>query len=296
MGDVCIKSVIRDAGLEVSVAISTELARGAQQAHQLQGTPLIALGRLLTSTVLVALNSKKKGTTSLQLVSRGRIRQVFADVTSEGDVRGFVRTSSALPLGPMASGPRRSIGFALLPGKLSAIRSIADGSFTQSAVDLVHGEIDLDIGYFLEQSDQIPTAMSADVLVPEQSAIEVAGGFFAQALPGGDLDRLHRIREAISGRRTADLLLEHPDHAEDLLRSVAPDAVIVEHPAHFRWKCRCSYARVLDAVRMLGPKDLAEMVDEAEDVQVGCDLCSAKYTIPKRDLEQVFFSTIKAQG
>jgi molecular chaperone Hsp33 len=295
--DACVKGHVRTAGLEIAVATTTHLARDAQKAHKLAATSTIALGRLLTAATLIAQTSKRKGSTSLQIVSRARMKQVFADVTHDGHARGMVKNANlSFPFTPEEAAGRRPIGAALMPGKLSVVRSGEDGAFTQSTTDLVSGEVDVDVEYFLEKSDQIPTALAADVLIGERSIIALAGGALIQGLPGADLLRLDEIKTRLRGEGFADLLRTMDADPERMLKEIAPDAKIIEPPAPLAWKCRCSRARVLDALRMLNPQELAEMVDKGEDIDVGCDLCGAQYSIPHADVEQVFFSTIKAQS
>ena len=47
---------------------------------------------------------------------------------------------------------------------------------------------------------------------------------------------------------------------------------------------------------MLGPKDLAEMVDAREASAVHCEFCGVKYTVSPEDVERVFLNTITAQS
>lgn len=298
MGDLCIKATLQAGRLEVAVATTSELCRAAQAAHGLAATSAIALGRLLTAAELVALTAKRRGTTSLQVLSRSRVKQIFADVTHEGHGRGFVRNPDlAFPLlaGEQANG-RRMIGLAVMPGKLSVVRSNGDGQYTQSTTELVSGEVDADVEHFLEKSDQIPTALTADVLIGAGERVETAGGVLIQGLPGADLVRLEQLRQILSGAGFADRLRANAADPLMLLRAIAPDARVVEEPAGIQWKCRCSRARVLEALKMLSPQELAEMVDEGEEVSVGCDLCGATYMVAASDIEQVFLSGIKAQG
>ena len=92
--DICLRAAVRRAGLEIAVATSTRLCREAQNAHGLQTTSAIALGRLLTASLLVALTSKRRGVTSFQIVTRSNLRQIYADATHEGHVRGFAKNPS----------------------------------------------------------------------------------------------------------------------------------------------------------------------------------------------------------
>ncbi len=297
MADSAFTAAIRSAGLEVAVVTSLDVCKEAQKAHHLDLTPAIALGRLLTATALVALSSKRTGSTSLQVISNGRLRQIYADATHTGDLRGFTKniqlnlpvTSSEELLG------RRELKIALLPGKLHVVRAEGDGAFGQGTVDLISGEIDLDVEHFLHQSDQVPTALACDVLASPDDQILGAGGILVQALPGGDLERLAEIREAVHSRALVDVLRNGGDGTA-ILAALAPGAVLVEAPRSIQWKCRCTREKVLGALALLHPSELASMVDREESAKVGCDLCGTQYVVEPAEIVQVFFGTIKAQG
>lgn len=231
------------------------------------------------------------------MISDGRLRQVYADTTHTGNLRGFTKnislnlpvTSSEEILG------RRELKVALLPGKLSVVRAKGDGEFAQGTVSLISGEIDLDVEYFLEQSDQVPTALGCEVLVSPDDQIHNAGGIIVQALPGGDLDVLANIRRHIHSRELVDVLRGGGD-ALAILAALAPGAELVEAPRSIQWKCRCTREKVLGALALLHPSELASMVDQGESAKVGCDLCGTQYVVEPAEILQVFFGTIKAQG
>ena len=138
MGDVCLKASAVDAHLEVTVAITTEVCRAAQAAHGLQTTATIGLGRLLTATGLVSVTSKRPGTTSFQVMSRSRAKQLYADATDEGHVRGFSKAPALEhPIVPQkARSGRLSIAAVVLPGQVSVVRSNERGEYGQSATPL----------------------------------------------------------------------------------------------------------------------------------------------------------------
>jgi molecular chaperone Hsp33 len=298
VADVCLKAAIRTARLEIAVATTSALCQNAQSAHKLAATSAIALGRLLTAATLIALTSKRKGGTSLQILTKSRLRELFADVTHEGDARGFVKNADlSFPLmsGEVQSG-RRTISLGLLPGKLSVVRASDNHQFRQSTTDLVSGEIDVDVEHFVEQSDQIPTALACDILIGNADRVSLAGGVLVQGLPGADLDRLHSIRDALRNEGLADKLHAAAGDAHTLLASIARDAIVVEAPSPIAWKCRCSKTRVTEAIKMLSATEIAEMVSTREDVKVGCDLCATTYVISAAEIEGIFTSSIKAQG
>jgi molecular chaperone Hsp33 len=259
----------------------------------------VALGRLLTAVGLAALTAKRPGSVSFQVMSRGRIRQVYADGTDQGHVRGMVRAPAALglPRSPgQGAGARVSLGHLLSPGQLSVIRLDASGRHAQSAVPLATGELDEDVEAFLERSDQVPTALRAEVLLDGEGGVVAAGGALAQLLPDGDPAALEALRARLAGDGLSRLVAAHADDPRALLHAVEPGAELVEAPAPLAWRCRCSRERAAASLRLFPAADLAEMIEAGTPFTVDCDLCGERYPFGVDELSRAFAELAKAEG
>lgn len=297
MGDVCLRATHTKARLEIAVALTTGLVQEAQRIHGLAATSAVALGRLLTGTALLALTHKREGTTSIQILSRGRIGNLYADCNHKGHVRGMTKRPHLAfpPAAEERRNGRRALHRAVFPGQISVIRRLPDGEYGQSSTPLVSGEIDEDIESFMINSDQIPSLVVTDVLLDEKSRVTSAAGVLVQAMPDGDPETLLRIRGRLVLGALARTLPDLGD-ASALLAHVSADAVEVEEPAPIAYRCHCSRERVLGSLRMFPVTDLAEMVDEGKTVDVNCDLCGKKYPVSPADLQRAFEDLVKAQG
>ncbi len=291
-------AIIRAAQLNLGVATTTRTCRNAQRAHSLAATSTIALGRLLTAAALTALVRDRSVTLSLQVLCKGRLNQVYADITPEGDARGYIKNATlSLPLFPEESvGGRRSIAPAVGGGVLSVIREPRYQEFTQSSTPLVSGEIDLDVAHFLHASDQVPTALACDVLLDESDAVASAGGIIVQAMPGADLDRLAELHRGLSDGGFATKLATHDGNPLALLTELAPDAQPLEQVVPLRWKCRCSKDRVVSALHLLDALQLAEMVEQRETARVTCDFCGTVYAVPPEQIAEIFSATSRGKN
>lgn len=262
--------------------------------HRLADTSCIALGRLLTASVLTGFINNRAGSLSLQILSTGRVKQIFADVTETGEVRGYVRPADfALPRYPddQLEG-RRCVGAALGKGVLSVIQTAGVEEHRQSATNLVSGEIDVDVEHFLAASDQIAAAIRCDVLLADDGTVRNAGGMLVQALPGADLSRLDSIRDDLLNGGFAKQIAEFGADSTELLRALLPDAALTESTIPLKWKCRCTNERVLNALRTFDPVELAEMVDAGEPVSVNCDFCGQEFRVQPEQLNDLFISVV----
>jgi molecular chaperone Hsp33 len=297
VGDVCLRATHKKARLEIAVALTTGVVSEAKRIHGLAPTSLVALGRLLTGTALLAVTAKKPGSTSVQIVSRGRIGNLYADCTHDGAARGMTKTPHlAFPVTEEErKAGRRSLAAAIHPGQISVIRRLATGEYGQSATPLMSGEVDEDLECFLASSDQIPTILVSDVVFDTGSEVRKAGGAFVHALPDADRIAFAELSERLRGGGLVQKLASIQS-AEELLGWISKDAEQVEAPVPVRYQCRCSRDRVLASLQMFGVTDLAEMASENKNVEVGCDLCGKKYEVTPEDLMEAFKELIKAQG
>jgi molecular chaperone Hsp33 len=289
---------MRDVGLTVGVAVTTRACREAQRLQALGPTSVVALGRLLTTTALTGFVPDRPGGVSLQMISNGRLRQIFADVTDTGALRGYIKPPDLAmpPLTDKQRLGRRTLAHAFGEGVLSVIRVGDDEPFVQSSTDLVSGEIDTDVQHFLRVSDQIDSAVAADVLLADDDTVRLAGGFVAQAMPGSASTSIASIAEALAGDAFAERLAAAGDDPQTLFASVFPNAVLTDPPVPIGWRCRCSYDRVLASLTMLGPSELADMVSREETAVVTCDFCLKQYRVSPEDVRAVYDDTIKGQG
>lgn len=294
--EVCIRAST-PSRLDVAVAVTTSATRTARDVHGLQPTSAIALGRLLTGAGLMAATAKVEGKTSLQILSRGRTGQLLVDATDGGALRGLIKHPDiSFPRTPgERAGGRQSVGAAVLPGEVSAVRRRVTGEYGQSMTPLQTGEIDDDLQSFLERSDQVPTVLVAETLVDESGQISRSAGILVQALPDGDRERLAAIGRELAGGRFAELL-RGAGSTEDLLRAAVPEAARVDVDLPIHWFCPCSRDRAENAVRLMGQPELAHMVVEGQPVVIDCDFCRSTYEFSVDEMGQMLAEMTTARA
>ncbi|MCK5689307.1 Hsp33 family molecular chaperone HslO, partial [Myxococcota bacterium] len=243
------RAILPESGLVVAWAQTTTVCDTARESHHLTPSATVALGRLMTSVALAGLLQKRDENTSIQISGNGRLGQVFADITKDGDLRGYIRNPHiGLPLDTM-DGQRHSLCSAVGDGSLSVIRvrpKSAQG-FVQSSTPLLDGDIDTDVEHFLLTSEQIETALSCDVVFNENGDILSAGGIIVQALPGGDLKRLKEIKKEMRAGRITEILKDSSTDIKSQILALLPDAEMDENIPSLRWYCRCSRERALES-------------------------------------------------
>jgi len=287
-----------DAGqrLAAAVAFTTGVCRQAAHLHNFAPTSCIAMGRVLTAAPLAALLQKRTAI-SLQVLADRHLRQIFADVTPAGHLRGYLSNPTLAMSRPGGGGRegRRSIAPAVGGGSLSVIRYGEGLEFTQSTTELVSGELDLDVEFFLYASDQIPTVLACDVLLDDDEQITHAGGMIIQAMPDAPADAVTAVRDRVHAEFAA-LLAAHLGDPATLIHAILPHVKAADPPLPLRWQCRCSRQRAISGLKMLPADELAQLVDAREVTLVSCDFCHTTYEITAAEAEQAFLDTITARG
>ena len=56
---------------------------------------------------------------------------------------------------------------------------------------------------------------------------------------------------------------------------------------HMDYVCDCTRERVERAIISLGKEEIQSMIDEEEQIEVGCQFCEKKYTFTRKDLKEL---------
>lgn len=300
MTDIFKTATLPDEGLSIGIALTTATCREATRLHELKATSSIALGRLISCTALAGLMQEKPGALSMQIVSNGRLKQLYADVTATGHLRGYVLAPDLdLPLfSNEAQNGRRAIAAGFGSGHLSVIRNADVHDFAQSTTELVHKEVDTDVLHYLETSDQNATALRADTLLDAHGNVDLSGAILVQALPDANLETLEKLREKLASDQWVELLQKHARRHEldAILETFCPKAQWTPKQSPLQWQCRCSFERVLVALKMMTATELAEMVNDRQEASVNCHFCNKTYEVSPENLEKALTDLIIEQG
>jgi molecular chaperone Hsp33 len=236
------------------------------------------LGEALAAVALMRATLKFSGSVALQVQSAGALKLLYAQCTTEGQLRGLVRGSGALDFKGLSDhGGRMAI----------TLEPNAGEQRYQGIVELGGATLaDALSGYF-ERSEQLET-----VVLLAASATRAAG-LLLQRLPDhgghtatGAHERFEHL--AILARTTSiDELLTLDSHAL-LTRLFHADAVRVEPADRLAFGCRCSRERVAAMLLGLGAAEANAALTERGLVEVSCEFCNAAYRFDRVDLDGLF--------
>lgn len=287
MSDTLLRAIARDAGIQISAAVTTGLVERARQIHNTTPVATAALGRTLTATAIMGSQLKvDDGSVTVQVKGNGPLGAIVCVGDADGYVRGYLQNPSAdLPLRPDG---KLAVGAGVGRGYLMVIKDIGLKDPITGTVALVNGEIAEDLTRYFAESEQIPSACALGVLVDTDCTVKCAGGWLVQLMPGvkdADIDRLETNLAKLEPMTT---MLDKGMSLEEIVQAVLDGfAVDFLQTDEIGYRCACSREKVERALISMGKTELGKMADEQENSEVTCQFCDKIYTFSREELREL---------
>jgi molecular chaperone Hsp33 len=280
MADQLIRATAANNSIRAVGVITTRATGEARQKHKLSYVATAALGRAMSSGLLLASNMKRQGSrVNIRIKGNGPLGGLLVDAGLDGTVRGYVANPS-VELPPNAQGKLDVGGAVGKEGYLYVVRDIGCGYPYSSTVELVSGEIGDDIANYLYTSEQTASALLVGVFV-NKTGVVASGGILLQVLPKAATDdRLVDILESrVSQLSGFTPLLRQGKTLADIFQQLLGDLDLVIFPEvqMVRFDCSCSFNRVLGALKMLGVEELEDMILKDGGAEATCEFCGEIY-------------------
>ena len=287
MSDTLLRAIARDAGIQISAAVTTGLVERARQIHDTSPVATAALGRTLTATAIMGSKLKTDdGSVTVQVKGNGPLGTIVCVGDADGFVRGYLQNPGCEL--PLREDGKLAVGAGVGRGYLMVIKDIGLKDPVTGTVALVNGEIAEDLTRYFAESEQIPSACALGVLVDTDRTVRCAGGWLVQLMPGvkdSDIDRLEANLAKLEPMTT---MLDKGMTLEEIVL-----AVLDGFPVDFLqtdaigYRCACSRDKVERALISMGKKELSKMAEEQEKSEVTCQFCDKIYTFTRAELQQL---------
>ena len=275
---------------------STEIVRAAQDIHRLSHVATAALGRTLTAAVMMASDFKgENDTLTVQLKGDGPLGGILAVADAHCNVKGYVNNPN-VDLPPNSKGKFDVAGAVGKNGYLNVIKDLGFGEPYIGNVELVSGEVAEDFAHYYAVSEQIPSAVALGVLIGKDGIVEKAGGYMIHLMPGAD-DKTAQFID--SGVRlfssVTELLSEGNSHTDILKLIFGSDSYKIISEKSGKYNCNCSRDRMERNLLTLGQKDLAELCEDVNGIELCCHFCNNRYHFSQVDTNKILQESIVAK-
>lgn len=286
--DSLIRGNSTNGAIRVFTAITTDTVNEAHRIHNTSATASAALGRLLTAAAILGAQLKgEEDSTTLQIKGDGPIGLMVAVTDNKSHVRGYCENPSA-DLPTNARG-KLDVGGAIGQGFLSVIRDLNLKEPYIGRTPLISGEIAEDLTYYFAKSEQIPTAIALGVLVDTDLSIKAAGGYMLQLMPEATDTDADRLTEIIENLPPVTDMIDHGMTAEDIAFAVTDgfDMILETNCPRPQYECKCSRDKMERALISLGKKELNDLINSQDEVEMTCSFCDKVYKFDKDQLTEL---------
>lgn len=287
MSDYIVRATAANSQIRAFAVTSRDLVEEARSRHNLSPVATAALGRLLTAgSMMGSMMKSEKDLLTLQIKCSGPIGGLTVTADAKANVKGYVVNPDVM-LPPSEKG-KLDVGKALDLGVMNVIKDMGLKEPYVGQTHLVSGEIAEDLTYYYATSEQVPSSVALGVLMNKDNTVKRAGGFIIQLMPFADEEVIDKLEKKIGEITSITSLLDQDMTPEMILDYVLGDfgvEILDKMPTKF--DCNCSKERVEKAVVSIGKKEIQEMINDGESIEVNCHFCNTHYNFSIEELKDI---------
>ncbi len=267
------------------------------------------LGEMTAAAALMQSNIKFNGALILQIFGDGPVKVAVAEAQPDLGLRATAKVVGELPPDSRLPAMVNVHNKGRCAITLNPRDKLPGQQPYQGVVPLCAehgkklGKLSDVLQHYMLQSEQLDTTLvlaaddkvAAGLLIqrlPMKGEANLAGGAPVPAEDdslgqGEDYSRISILASSLKRDELLTLDVETILHRlfwEEKLLRFAPQAGLIA--PHFA--CTCSRERVAGMIRGLGPQEVAEVIAERGDVEVGCDFCGRQFRFDAVDAAQIF--------
>ena len=288
--DYIVRASLANDSVRAFAISSTHLVAEARERHRTLPVVTAALGRLLSAGAIMGSMMKgDKDIVTISLKGDGPAGYITVTADSHGHVKGF-------PGNPNVDIPRKyarklDVGAAVGRGLLTVSYDLGLKEPYSGQVEIQTGEVAEDLAYYFTVSEQLPSAVGLGVMVDTDSSVKHAGGFIVQLLPDAPEDVIELLEKKLANLEPVTTMMEQGMTPEEILLHIFEGVDIEFTERHdVKFYCDCSKEKVKRALAAISDKDLQDIVNDDEDIEVKCYFCNTAYKFSIADIKDILSS------
>lgn len=222
---------------------------------------------------------------TLQVRGDGPLGGITVTADSKGDVKGYVNHPDVML--PPKNG-KLDVGGAVGIGLLQVIKDMGLKEPYSGQTILVSSEIAEDLTYYFANSEQVPSSVGLGVLMDKDNTVACAGGFIIQMMPFAKEETISQIEENLKNITSVTDHLKKGETPEQILEILLGNLGLeITSTMPTKFYCNCSKERVEKAVISVGKKEIQDMIDDGQDIEVKCHFCNTAYKYSVEELKDI---------
>ncbi len=288
MSDYIVRATAANSQIRAFAITSRDLVEKARQAHNTSPVATAALGRLLTAGSMMGIMMKgDKDILTLQVKAGGPLGGITVTADSYGNVKGYVKNPEVII--PANSKGKLDVATAVGVGFLNVIKDMGLKEPYVGQTALQTSEIAEDITYYFATSEQVPSSVGLGVLMEHNNTVKQAGGFIVQLMPFAEDEVISKLEANLREITSVTKLLDDGMTPEMILEKILGNFEDLEIrdtiPTQFH--CNCSKDRIEKVIISIGKKDIKEMIEDGEEIEVNCHFCNTSYKFSVDELKDI---------
>ena len=284
--DYIVRAMAADNQIRAFAITSRNIVETARQHHNTSPVATAALGRLLTGGAMMGVMMKgDNDILTLMMKGDGPINGVTVTADSHGNVKGYVFNPDVML--PPKNG-KLDVGGAVGIGLLQVIKDMGLKEPYSGQTILVSSEIAEDLTYYFANSEQVPSSVGLGVLMDKDNTVACAGGFIIQMMPFAKEETISQIEENLKNITSVTDHLKKGKTPEQILEILLGNLGLeITSTMPTKFYCNCSKERVEKAVISVGKKEIQDMIDDGQDIEVKCHFCNTAYKYSVEELKDI---------
>ncbi len=285
--DYIVRATAADHQIRAFAATTRDTVETARQYHNTSPVATAALGRLLTAgTMMGAMMKGERDILTLQIKGSGPLGGITVTADSSANVKGYVQNPGVML--PANAKGKLDVGGAVGIGILNVIKDMGLKEPYIGQCELKTGEIGDDLTYYFATSEQVPSSVGLGVLMDKGNTVRQAGGFIIQLMPFTSEEVIDRLEQKLSQVHSVTAMLDRGMTPEQILEELLGEfGLEINDTLPAQYRCDCSRERIERALISIGRKDLREMIEDGETIEVNCQFCDKKYQVTVDELRDL---------
>lgn len=288
MSDYIVRATAANSQIRAFAITSRDLVEEARQAHNTSPVATAALGRLLTAGSMMGIMMKgDKDILTLQVKAGGPLGGITVTADSYGNVKGYVKNPEVII--PANSKGKLDVATAVGVGFMNVIKDMGLKEPYVGQTVLQTSEIAEDLTYYFATSEQVPSSVGLGVLMEHNNTVKQAGGFIVQLMPFAEDEVISKLEENLKEITSVTKLLDDGMTPEMILEKILGnfEDLEIRDTVPTQFHCNCSKDRIEKVIISIGKKDIKEMIDDGEDIEVNCHFCNTSYKYSVDELKDI---------
>ena len=295
MKDHIIRATAANDCIRAFAITSKNLVEEARKRHNSSPVVTAALSRSLSAAAMMGVMMKgDDDLLTILIKGDGPIGSITATADSKGNVKGYAANSQVII--PSNYAGKLDVGAAIGYGELTVIKDLGLKRPYSGTVPLGTSEIAEDLTYYFARSEQTPTCVALGESISLENTVECAGGFIIQLMPDTPAEVTDSLEAALSDISPVTEMLKRGMRPEDILDSILGGfGLEITEKIPARFYCNCSKEHVARALISMGKKELQDIIDDGQSIEVKCHFCNTTYEYSVDEIKELLeFAKIKS--